>query len=128
MELSRSDKLNLILLFLTLGSVVFYCKRHKWKYRQMFTVYYFNIPIPGFIFLERKIEYVLYRLLYPNFITLIFNIRSDFDLYCKVICHKYFEHLAFSQMQHHCITYVTHINTCKINIKPKSPIKCMHLG
>ena len=53
MELSRSDKLNLILLlFLTLGSIVFYCKRHKWKYRQMFTVlvYYFNIPIPCFNF------------------------------------------------------------------------------
>ena len=40
MELSRSDKLNLILLFLTLGPIVFYCKRHKWKYRQMFSVYY----------------------------------------------------------------------------------------
>ena len=26
MELSRSDKLNLILLFLTLGPTVFYCK------------------------------------------------------------------------------------------------------
>ena len=33
MELSRSDKLNLILLFLTHGPIVFYCKRHKWKYR-----------------------------------------------------------------------------------------------
>ena len=43
MELSRSDKLNLILLFLTLGPNVFSCKRHKWKYRQMFTVYYFII-------------------------------------------------------------------------------------
>ena len=50
MELSRSDKLNLILLFLTLGPTVFYCKRHKWKYRQMFSVYYFNIPILCFIF------------------------------------------------------------------------------
>ena len=50
MELSRSDKLNLILLFLTLGPIVFYCKRHKWKYRQMFSVYYFNISIPCFIF------------------------------------------------------------------------------
>ena len=28
-ELSRSDKLNLILLFLTLGPIVFYCKIHK---------------------------------------------------------------------------------------------------
>ena len=28
-ELSRSDKLNLILLFLTLGPTVFYCKRHN---------------------------------------------------------------------------------------------------
>ena len=73
MELSRSDKLNLILLFLTLGPIVFYCKRHKWKYRQMFSVYYFNIPIPCFI-----------RLLYPNFITLIFNIQSDFDFYMKL--------------------------------------------
>ena len=54
MELSRSErhsmKLNLILLFLTLGPIVFYCIRHKWKYRQMFTVYYFNIPIPCFNF------------------------------------------------------------------------------
>ena len=83
-ELSRSDKLNLILLFLTLGPIVFYCKRHKWKYRQMFTVYCFNIPIPCFIFLEGKLEYLLYRLLYPNFITLIFNKRSDFDLYMRL--------------------------------------------
>ena len=50
MELSRSDKLNLILLFLTLGPIVFYCKRHNWKYSQMFSVYYFNIPISCFIF------------------------------------------------------------------------------
>ena len=88
MEWSRSDrhslKLNLILLFLTLGPIVFYCIRHKWKYRQMFTVYYFNIPIPCFIFLEGKLEYLLYRLLYPNFITLIFNKRSDFDLYMRL--------------------------------------------
>ena len=70
MELSRSDKLNLLLLFLTLGPIIFYNKRHKWKYRQMFTVYYFNIPIPCFIFFfEGKLEYLIYRLLYPNFIT-----------------------------------------------------------
>ena len=42
-ELSHSDKLNLISLFLTLGPKVFSCKRHKWKNRQMFTVYYFII-------------------------------------------------------------------------------------
>ena len=88
MELSRSDhhslKLNLILLFLTLGPIVFYCIRHKRKYRQMFTVYYFNIPIPCFNFLEGKLEYLLYRLLYSNFITLIFNKRSDFDLYMRL--------------------------------------------
>ena len=84
MELSRSDKLNLILLFLTLGPIAFYCKRHKWKYRHMFTVYYFNISIPCFKFLDAKLEYLLYRLLYPNFITLIFNKRSDFDLYIKL--------------------------------------------
>ena len=86
MELSRSDKLNLILLFLTLGPTVFYCKRHKWKYRQMFSVYYFNIPILCFIFTgkARVLEYLQYRLLYPNFITLIFNIQSDFDLYMKL--------------------------------------------
>ena len=88
MELSRSDrhslKLNLILLFLTLGPKIFYCIRHKWKYRQMFTVYYFNIPIPCFNFLEGKLQYLLYRLLYSNFITLIFNKRSDFDLYMRL--------------------------------------------
>ena len=54
MELSLSDKLNLILLFLTLGSIVFYCKRHKWKYRQMFSVHYFNISVPCFIFFRGK--------------------------------------------------------------------------
>ena len=88
MELSRSDrhslKLNLILLFLTLGPIVFYCIRHKWIYRQMFTVYYFNIPIPCFNFLKGKLEYLLYRILYPNFITLSFNKRSDFDLYMRL--------------------------------------------
>ena len=84
MELSRSDKLNLILLFLTHGPIVFYCKRHKWKHRQMFTVYYFNIPIPCFNFLEGKLEYLLYRLMYTNFITLISNKRSDFYLYMRL--------------------------------------------
>ena len=83
MKLSRSDKLNLILLFLTLRPTVFYCKRHRWKYRQMFSVYYFNIPF-YVLFLQGKQEYLLYRLLYPNFITLIFNIQSDFDLYMKL--------------------------------------------
>ena len=80
MELSRSDKLNLILLFLNLGPIVFYCKRHKWKYRQMFSVYYLKHTNSMFYFLQGKLEYLLYRLLYPNFITLIFNIQSDFDL------------------------------------------------
>ena len=52
MELSRSDKLNLILLFLTLGPIVFYCKRHKWKYRQNLCSVYITLrlPIPCFIF------------------------------------------------------------------------------
>ena len=58
-----SDKRNLILIFLTL------------------TVYYFNIPIQCFKFLEGKLEYLLYPFLYPNFTTLIFNTRYGFDLY-----------------------------------------------
>ena len=29
---------------------IFYCKRHKWKYIQMFTVYYFIVPLPCFNF------------------------------------------------------------------------------
>ena len=58
-----SDKRNLILIFLTL------------------TVYYSHIPIPCLKFLEGKLEYLLYPSLYPNFTTLIFNTRYDFDLY-----------------------------------------------
>ena len=50
MELACSDKPNLVLLSLALGPKAFYCKRNKWKYRRMFSVYYFNIPIPCFIF------------------------------------------------------------------------------
>ena len=103
-----SDKRNLILIFLTL------------------TVYYLNIPIPCLKFSEGKLEYLLYPFLYPNFTTLIFNTRYDFDLYMRLkrtinsvksYAIKYFKNLAFSQMQHHCITYVTHINACKITIK-----------
>ena len=64
-----SDKRNLILIFLTL------------------TVYYFNIPIPCFKFLEGKLEYLchlLYPFLYPDFTILIFNTRYDFDLYMRL--------------------------------------------
>ena len=68
MELSRSDKLNLILLFLTLRPTVFYCKRHKWKYRQMFSVYYFNIPILCFIF-TGKVRVPPISLTVPRFST-----------------------------------------------------------
>ena len=89
-----SDKRNLILIFLTL------------------TVYYFNIPILCLKFLEGKLKYLLYPFLYQNFTTLIFNTRYDFDLYMRLertinsvksYAIKYFKHLAFSQMQHHCI-------------------------
>ena len=101
-----NDKRNLILIFLTL------------------TVYYFNIVIPilSLKFLEGKLEYLLYPFLYPNFTTLIFNTRYDFDLYMRLkrtinsvksYAIKYFKHLAFSQMQHHCITYVTLIMLVK---------------
>ena len=103
-----SNKRNLILMFPTL------------------TVYYSNIPIPCLKFLEGKLEYLLYPFLYPNFTTLIFNTRYYFDLYMRLkrtinsvksYAIKYFKHLAFNQMQHYCITYVTHISACKITIK-----------
>ena len=74
MELSHSDKLNLIL-FLTLGPIVFYCKRHKWKYmyRQMFTVYYLNIPIPCFNFFRGKARVPPISLTVPKFYNFDFQ-------------------------------------------------------
>ena len=77
MELSRSDhhslKLNLILLFLTLGQIVFYRIRHKWKYRQKFTVYYFNIPIPCFNFFRGEARVPPISLTVPKFYNFDFQ-------------------------------------------------------
>ena len=61
-----SDKRNLILIFLRLS------------------IYYFNIQIPCLKFLEGKLEYLVYPFLYPNFTTLIFNTRYDFNLYMRL--------------------------------------------
>ena len=84
MELSRRDKLNLIFIFLTLGPTVFNCKRHKWKYRQIFTVYYFNIPILCLKFFRGKARVPPISLTVPKFSNFIFNIHSDFDLYMRL--------------------------------------------
>ena len=73
MESSHSDNLNLILLFLTLGPIVFYCKRHKWKYRQMFTVYYFNRLIPCFNLFRGKARVPPISLTVPEFYSYDFQ-------------------------------------------------------
>ena len=135
MELS-SDKVNLILIFLTLGQIVFYCKMTQ---VEMTNVHCILLEHTNSMFqvLEGKLEYLLYPLLYPNFKTLIFNIRSDFDLYMGLkqtinSVKSYALRLLNIKPSVKCnitaLHYATHINACKINIKPKSPIKCMHLG